>query len=147
MHSKRKNLNYLKMDRISRHDYYKEAALLISRRSSCLKQQVGAILVNDGRIIAQGYNGVLPGIDPNEGMDEEGNTHTVHAEANIIAFCAKKGIKTEGATMYITLSPCEKCAELIIQAGIFQVYYLTSYRNSIGIDMLKRHGLEPTQIK
>ena len=112
------------MDRISRKDLYKEAALLISRRSSCLKRPVGAVLVRDGRMIAQGYNGVLPGVPAIQGIDDEGITHTVHAEANIIAFCAKQGIATNNSAMYITLSPCEKCAELIIQAGIIEVYYL-----------------------
>jgi len=135
------------MDRISRKDLYKEAALLISRRSSCLKRPVGAVLVRDGRMIAQGYNGVLPGVPAIQGIDDEGITHTVHAEANIIAFCAKQGIATNNSAMYITLSPCEKCAELIIQAGIIEVYYLEKYRNSLGLNILKEQGIKIQQIK
>jgi len=134
-------------NRISRYDYYKEAVLLISRRSSCLKQQVGAILTSDNRIIAQGYNGVLPGVDPQKGVDEDGITHTVHAEANIISFCAKHGIPTNNTTMYVTLSPCEKCAELIVQAGITSIYYLEKYRNDIGLQILEKQGLSVNQIK
>ena len=133
-------------ERISREELYKEAALLISRRSSCLIRPVGAILVKDNRIIAQGYNGVLPGVKPEEGLDEDGNTHTVHAEANLITFCAKHGIATNGSTMYVTLSPCEKCAELIVQAGISNVYYLELYRNTIGLDILTNQGIEAKYI-
>lgn len=129
-------------ERISREELYKEAALLISRRSSCLIRPVGAILVKENRIIAQGYNGVLPGVPPEQGVDADGVSHTVHAEANLIAFCAKHGIATNGADMYITLSPCEKCAELIVQAGISNVYYLELYRNEIGLDILSNQGIQ-----
>ena len=134
------------MNRITREEFYKEAALLISRRSSCLKRPVGAILLIDNRVIAQGYNGVLPGVDPLDGIDEDGITHTVHAEANIIAFCAKHGISTNGATMYITLSPCEKCAELIVQSGIKKVFYIEEYRDLTGIDILLEQGIKVKQI-
>jgi len=132
--------------RITRKEYFKEATILISKRSSCLKKQVGAILVKDNRIIAQGYNGVLPNIDPSYGFDEDGVTHTVHAEANIIAFCAKHGIKTNGTTMYITLSPCEKCAELIIQAGIKNVVYLEPYRDNTGKLVLENNNTKVSRI-
>jgi dCMP deaminase len=128
-------------NRISRKKYYREAALLISRRSSCLKKKVGAILVKDKRIIAQGYNGLLPGDDHLLELDNEGVSHTVHAEANVIAFCAKHGISTNGATMYVTLSPCEKCAELIIQAGIIKVEYKEIYRDQTGLYILKKHNI------
>ena len=134
------------MDRITREEFFKEAALLISRRSSCLKKQVGALLVIDNRVIAQGYNGVLPGVDPINGMDEDGTTHTVHAEANLISFCAKHGIATDGAIMYITLSPCEKCAELMVQAGIKKVYYIEQYKDLTGIDILLEQDIKAKQI-
>lgn len=127
--------------KITRIEFYTEAALLISRRSSCLKKQVGAILVKDRRVIAQGYNGVLPGDNHRNEIGEDGLSHTVHAEANIISFCAKHGIATEGATMYVTLSPCEKCAELIIQAGIESVSYQEEYRDTKGIEILKRYNI------
>jgi dCMP deaminase len=127
--------------RIDRKQYYEQAALLIARRSSCLKKQVGAILVKDKRIIAQGYNGLLPGDDHLLELDDQGISHTVHAEANVIAFCAKHGIPTDGATMYVTLSPCEKCAELIIQAGIIKVEFKEEYRNTTGIEILMKHHI------
>lgn len=122
--------------RISRHDYFKEVAMVTSKRSSCPKKSVGAVLVRENRIIATGYNGVLPHEKHSMGMDSEGVTHTVHAEANIIAFCAKNGISTDGTTLYVTLSPCVKCAELIIQAGIKEVIYIEEYRDEAGIKKL-----------
>lgn len=129
-------------ERISRHTYFLEVAKLTSRRSTCPKKSVGAVLVRDGRIIATGYNGVLPNMPHDLGMDSFGNTHTVHAESNIIAFCAKEGISTKGATLYVTLSPCEKCAELIVQAGITKVFYVEQYRDNTGLLILKSQNIE-----
>ncbi len=117
-------------------------AEVVLLRSSCLKKQVGCVLVKDNRVIAMGYNGVLPGDNPEKGIDSKGITHTVHAEANVIAFCAKNGIPTEGCILYTTLSPCENCAELIIQAGIKRVVYLENYREKTGIDFLLKHEVQ-----
>jgi dCMP deaminase len=128
-------------ERISRLELFSEMAKLVSRRSSCLKKQVGAILVKENRVIAMGYNGVLAKENPLKGMDDKGVTHTVHAEANIISFCAKNGIATEGTTMYITLSPCEKCVELIIQAGITEVVYYEEYRDYAGVQRLLENDI------
>lgn len=124
------------MERIGRDDMFMSIATIVSRRSECTRKKVGAVLTMDNRIICIGYNGVLPDMDPATGLDEKGESHTVHAEANIISFCARRGIATEGATLYLTLSPCEKCAELIIQAGIRRVLYISRYRDSVGIDLL-----------
>lgn len=129
-------------ERISREDMYKEILLTIQKRSTCPIKQVGALLVKDKRIIAMGYNGVLPGSNPLEGYDKEtGETNTVHAEANIIAFCAKNGIPTEGCELYITLSPCKKCAELIIQSGITRVLYIEGYRDLSSLATLEKHSV------
>jgi len=130
------------MERISRHEYFIESAKLTAKRSTCPKKQVGAVLVKEGRIIAMGYNGVLPGTKHEEGIDELGITHTVHAEANLIAFCAKEGISTNGCTLYTTLSPCIKCAELIIQSGIKNIFYIESYRVVDGLDLLSKHNVK-----
>lgn len=124
--------------RISRQYLFMEMVKLLSLRSNCPRKQVGCILVKDNRVIAMSYNGVLPGIDPKEGIDEEGNSKTVHAEINLIAYCAKQGIATEGCILYITLSPCVKCAEAIIQAGITTVYYLEDYRDPSGEELLNK---------
>jgi dCMP deaminase len=128
--------------RISREEYNMEVAKLTSLRSTCPKKHVGAVLLLDNRIIATGYNGVLPNYDHNKSMDENGVTHTVHAEANLIGFCAKNGIKTDGAVLYVTLSPCEKCAELLIQSGIKTVVYLEEYRDITGLYKLNNNEVE-----
>lgn len=127
--------------RISRNDYFVEVAKVTSKRSSCPKKSVGAVLVKENRIIATGYNGVLPKESHSLGLDKDGITHTVHAEANIIAFCAKNGIATNDTTLYLTLSPCEKCAELIIQSGIKQVVYLEEYRDDTGLTKLRENDI------
>lgn len=129
-------------NRITRGEYFMGTAELTSKRSTCPKKQVGAVLTLDNRIIATGYNGVLPGEIHEKGMDENGVTHTVHAEANIISFCARHGIKTEGTILFVTLSPCEKCAELIIQSGIDTVIYLETYRDIAGLDKLIKNGVK-----
>lgn len=128
--------------RIERPEYYMEMAKLTSYRSTCPKKAVGAILVKDGRVIATGYNGVLSGELHSKGIDSQGITHTVHAEANIISFCAKEGISTNEAILYTTLSPCEKCAELIIQSGIKEVVYLEPYRDVTGTFKLKNNRVK-----
>lgn len=133
------------MHRITRRELYMESAKLAAKRSQCTKKHVGCVLVKDRRISAIGYNGVLPGLNPLAGLDEQGNTHTVHAEANVIAYCAKHGIATDNCEMYITLSPCEKCAELIIQAGIKSVTFLEKYRDETGILLLQKQGISVIQ--
>lgn len=134
------------MERITRNQMFAEIATVVSKRSTCPKKQVGSVLTRDGRIIAIGYNGVLSGVDPMEGYNPEtGETKTVHAEANLIAFCAKNGIATEGTTLWVTLSPCNKCAELIVQAGITKVIYLEQYRDTTSLDMLVKQNIEVKQ--
>lgn len=136
----------MERERISRAKYLMKIAAITSERSTCPKKSVGAALALDGRIIATGYNGVLPKANHSEGIDKDGITHTVHAEANIIAFCAKNGIATDKAILFTTLSPCEKCAELIIQAGIDGVVYLEEYRDRSGLDDLIENGIFVQQI-
>ncbi len=133
--------------RISREGMFIELLQTISKRSSCPRKQVGAILVKENRVIAMGYNGVLPGVDPIDGIDPiTGASKTVHAEANIIAFCAKHGIATEGSELYITLSPCVKCSELITQAGIVKVNYIEPYRDISGLEILRKQNIKICQV-
>lgn len=133
--------------RISREEFFIEVLNSIKKRSTCIRKQVGALLVKDNRIIAMGYNGVLPGVDPMDGVDPiTGESKTVHAEANIISFCAKNGISTEGCKLYISLSPCIKCAELIVQAGIKEVSYIEEYRDPEGVNVLKRQFIPVKQL-
>lgn len=133
--------------RISRSELFMETAKLIAMRSHCPKKQVGAVLIRDNRIIATGYNGVLPGEKHSSAITTDGITHTVHAEANLIAFCAKFGLATNSTILYITMSPCEKCAEIIIQAGIKEVVYLEEYRDTAGLTKLRENDVLIGQYK
>lgn len=134
-------------ERISRQSLFKEIAIAMSKRSSCMKKAVGAVLIRDNRIIATGYNGVLSKEQHSKGLASDGiTTHTVHAEVNIIAFCAKYGIRTEGTVLYTTLSPCEKCAEIVIQAGIKEVLYIEQYRDDAGLTKLRENDILIGQI-
>jgi len=118
-----------------------EIATKIAELSKCRKKKVGCVAVKDKRIVAMGYNGTAPG-QPNECEDVEGNTlPTVsHAEANMVAFCAKNGISLDGCDLYVTMSPCPTCANLIIHAGIQSIFFIEIYRNEEGIRLLDRLG-------
>ena len=139
------------MDRISRDAMFMEIAHTLAKRSTCARAQVGAVLVMDNRIISTGYAGAPSGMthcldsgcDVNTNLPEKDQhcLRTVHAEANVIAFAAKYGIKTEGATLYCTHRPCENCSKLLINAGIREVIYLSEYGDRAGLDLLVRAGV------
>ncbi len=122
---------------------YLEMARVWSRNSYCRRRKVGAILVKDRMIISDGFNGTPSGFE-NICEDENGVTkpYVLHAEANAISKVAKSGNNSEGATLYVTDSPCVECAKLIIQAGIKRVVYLIEYRVRDGIELLQRAGVE-----
>lgn len=129
------------MKRITRDEFLMQVADLISLRATCPRAKVGAVLVQEGRIISTGYNGSPSGtphcIDKGCILDKEGSCiRTVHAEVNCICFAAKHGIKTEGSTLYLTLSPCLDCAKVIINAGIKKVIYWEKYSHSEGLRLL-----------
>lgn len=114
-----------------------------SKLSHCVRKQVGAIIVKDGMIIADGYNGTPSGFD-NCCENDAGETHwyVLHAEANAILKLAKSNNSAEGATLYITLSPCRDCSKLIHQAGIVRVVYRDEYKDTSGIEFLKSANVE-----
>lgn len=116
--------------------------------SHCQRKQVGALIVKDGAIISDGFNGTPAGFD-NCCEDESGNTHwyVLHAEANAILKVAKSTNNCVGATLYLTLSPCKDCSKLIIQAGITRLVYVHHYKDTTGIDFLKDAGIEVLQIE
>jgi len=111
--------------------------------SYCKRRQVGAIIVKDRMIISDGYNGTPTGFD-NICEDEEGYTkwYVLHAEANAISKVASSTQSCEGATLYITLSPCKECSKLIHQSGIKRVVYQTAYKDPSGLEFLKKAGVE-----
>lgn len=123
-------------------------ARIWSDNSYCERRQVGALIVKDRMIISDGYNGTPSGFENN---CEDGNNKTkpyvLHAEANAITKVAKSNNSSDGATLYVTSSPCMECAKLIIQAGIKRVVFSDAYRLQDGLDLLKRANIELKQIE
>ena len=111
--------------------------------SHCKRKQVGALIVKDRMIISDGFNGTPTGFD-NCCEDENGDTkwEVLHAEANAILKVASSTQSAKNATLYITLSPCTQCSKLIHQAGIKRVVYANAYKDSSGLDFLKKAGVE-----
>lgn len=118
-----------------------------AKLSYCHRRQVGALIVKDKMIISDGYNGTPTGFE-NVCEDEENKTkwYVLHAEANAIMKVAASTQSCEGATLYITLSPCRECSKLIFQSGIKRVVYIVEYKDKTGIDFLKKSGLEIVHI-
>lgn len=118
-----------------------------AQNSYCKRRQVGALLVKDKMIISDGYNGTPSGFE-NVCEDENNKTkpYVLHAEANAITKVAKSGNSSDGATLYVTSSPCLECSKLIIQAGIKRVIFTESYRLEEGIQLLKRANIEVRQV-
>ena len=128
-------------------DRYLEMAAIWAKNSYCKRRQVGALIVKDKMIISDGYNGTPSGFE-NVCEDENGVTkpYVLHAEANAISKVAKSGNSSEGATLYVTASPCIECSKLIIQAGIKRVVYRDEYRLTDGVDLLRRAGIEVEKV-
>jgi len=126
---------------------FDQAYLRIAREwgklSRCKRKQVGAIIVKDRMIISDGFNGTPSGFE-NDCEDDLGSTkwYVLHAEANAITKVASSTHSCNGATLYITLSPCRECSKLIHQAGIVRVVYHQAYKDTSGIDFLKRAGVK-----
>ena len=122
---------------------YMRMALIWAENSYCKRRQVGAILVKDKMIISDGYNGTPSGFENIcEDQDNVTKPYVLHAEANAITKVARSNNSSEGATLYVTSSPCIECAKLIIQSGIERVVYADSYRLSEGIELLMRANIE-----
>lgn len=145
------------MSRPSFDDIYMELASSLAKRSHCVKQHVGAVLCKDTRIVSLGYNGPPKGTHncdeewPNEGCPRSSKgscSLALHAEENAILYAAKNKTDLEGATLYVTLSPCLPCARMIYTSGIKTVYFLNSYAeykgipNDEGVDFLRKFGVK-----
>lgn len=129
-------------------DKYMRMAAIWAENSYCKRRKVGALIVKNRMIISDGFNGTPSGFE-NVCEDENGVTkpYVLHAEANAISKVAKSGNSAEGATLFITASPCMECSKLIIQAGIKRVVYRDEYRLTDGVDLLKRAGVEVEKIE
>ena len=135
---------------------YMDVAERFAQLSSAQRLQVGAIVVKDDRIISIGYNGMPAGWDNCceewNGEDDWGNTilkskpEVLHAESNAIAKLAKSPESGDGASIFITHSPCMDCAKLIYQSGIATVYYKESYRSTQGIEFLTKSNIEVVKV-
>lgn len=150
------------MSRPSFDDIYMDLAVNLAKKSHCVKMQVGAVLTKDTRIVSLGYNGPPAGTHncdeefPEAGCPRDskgGCSLALHAEQNAILYASKNKITLEGASLYITLSPCLACAKVIFSSGIKKVLFLNSYadykkiQNDEGVDFLRKFNVEVIQYK
>lgn len=154
-------------DRISREEMFSQICSVVAQRSTCLRSQVGALIVRDGRIISMGYNGPVSGMPACSKPDGSqqvliiaevleptgtecmgpGCTRSLHAETNAIAFAARAGVSVEGCTMYCSMSPCINCAKVIVNSGIKELKYLEEYRDTSGLELLRKAGITVEQVR
>lgn len=138
------SITYPDVKKQERYDHaYLKMAQEWAKLSRCSRKQVGALIVKDGMIISDGYNGTPSGF-PNACEDETGNTqwYVLHAEANAITKVARSNNSAQGSTLYITLSPCRECSKLILQAGIKRVVYMVGYKDVSGLEFLAQAGID-----
>ncbi|WP_368652140.1 ComE operon protein 2 [Ornithinibacillus sp. 4-3] len=140
------------MDRIAWDQYFMAQSTLLALRSTCTRLMVGATIVRDKRIIAGGYNGSVSGsvhcIEDGCYIVDGHCVRTVHAEANALLQCAKFGVPTDNAEIYVTHFPCLQCAKQIIQSGIKAVYYANDYRNNeYAIQLFKEANVKMTKVE
>lgn len=138
--------------RIDRDQYFMIQAALLASRSTCNRLSVGAVLVRDKRIIAGGYNGSVSGdahcIDDGCYLRDGHCVRTIHAEMNAILQCAKFGISTDGASLYVTDFPCLQCTKSLLQAGIKEINYIRNYHNDeYAMKLIKLKNIRLNQIK
>jgi dCMP deaminase len=136
------------LDKTKKYDVaYLKMAETWGKLSYCKRRQVGAIIVKNRMIISDGYNGTPTGFE-NICEDEENYTkwYVLHAEANAILKVASSTQSCDGATLYVTLSPCRECSKLIHQSGISRVVYSEAYKDLSGVEFLKKAGVTVNQI-
>ena len=126
------------MERPTWQEYFKQTTECTALRSPCERLKVGCLLVNDNRIIAQGYNGFLPGA-PHESKVINGHEQsTVHAEQNAITDCAKRGVSSNECDAYITHYPCVNCMKILCASGIKNIFYINDYNNDPLVEYFKK---------
>jgi dCMP deaminase len=127
---------------------YLKMAIEWGKLSYCKRKKVGALIVKNNMIISDGYNGTPSGFE-NICEDDENYTkwYVLHAEANAIMKVSASTQSSKGATLYITLSPCRECSKLIFQSGIKRLVYNKEYKDTSGVDFLKKSGIDITYIQ
>jgi len=148
-----------KLNRLSWDEYFSQVAQLVSKRSSCMRRSVGAVIVKDKRILCTGYNGAPSGIKhcTETGCIREklkipsGKNHELcrglHAEQNALLQAALSGVSVRGSAMYITNQPCIICAKMLINAGITEIVILNGYPDQMAKDFLKEAKIKLRQLK
>ena len=126
---------------------YLRMAGIWSENSYCVRRKVGALVVKNKMIISDGYNGTPAGFENVCEDNDVTKPYVLHAEANAITKLARSHNSSDGATLYVTASPCLECSKLIIQSGIKRVIYGEQYRLQDGIELLRRAGIEVIQIE
>jgi dCMP deaminase len=145
------------IERPNEDDHYMELASVVAKRSTCLRNWVGAVLVNDRHIIATGYNGSPKGFphcrdsiclrrDVPSGKEPE-RCLAIHAEQNAIIQSALHGASPKGSTIYCTHQPCTICAKMLINAGIVRVVYKYEYPDMLGLQLLEQAGIEIKKVE
>lgn len=146
------------MPRPSWDEYFMSIAEQVSGRSTCLRRNIGAVLVKDKRILATGYNGVPSGLAHCEDVGclreqrniESGSRHElcrgIHAEQNAVIQAAKHGIPIDGASIYCTHQPCVLCAKILINAGVIEIMFRESYPDPLSQELLAEAGIVPRQV-
>ena len=128
------------------HECYMDIAKTIAMSSKSKRKKVGCIIVKQNNIIAIGYNGTPSGFNNNCEKNGVTKKEVLHAESNAISKCSKSTYSSEGATMYVTLSPCIECSKLIIQSGIKRLFYNEKYRDDEGLKLLKKAKIKCYEI-
>lgn len=139
-------------------EYFMEIANLVQTRSTCMRRQVGAVIVQDKRILSTGYNGAPRGCSHCTDIGclrqklnvPSGERHelcrALHAEQNAIAQAAEHGISVQGATIYVTAQPCSMCAKILINAGIAHIIYQGEYPDKLSLELLNEAGIKLTAL-
>jgi dCMP deaminase len=136
----------MRMERASWDEYFMSIAQVVATRSTCPRKFVGAVLVRNRTILSTGYNGSIRGMphcaDVGHMMEDGHCVATIHAEANAIIQAARNGVMIEGATNYVTASPCWSCFKQLANAGVVRIVYGEFYRDERIFDVAKRTGIE-----
>ena len=146
------------MTRPSWDEYFLDIVIRVARRSTCLRRQTGAVIVKDKRILATGYNGAPMGLAHcsevgclrDERNIESGARHELcrglHAEQNAVIQAALHGVSIKGAVIYCTHQPCTLCAKMIINSGIRDIFFISSYPDELAVELLKEAGINQVQL-
>jgi len=133
------------VERPSRDEILMDHARLVALRSTCERLHVGAIASREGRILVSGYNGAAAGLPHCSHPTNEPCKVSVHAEANVVAYAARWGIRLEGAEIFTTHSPCLSCCQLLVNTGISRLVFDALFREAEGIIFLQQAGIEVEQ--